>query len=177
MAWLGNTDRTFTTVADTLVAEHADDSTLHDVLAALMDHIGVPMTLAERYRHTPAIRALFAQRGVTLVEPAMLRPHRFQGGPWDGQTAERPRAFGTTAHCSPMAEDAPAGSGVWASADSWPGHNRYAPDGTDGDVVLMTWRLPTGPELSRAVEGRKTRDEEKALEIQQDIDDERNASA
>lgn len=73
MAWTGNTHHTFTIVAGTLIAERADDSTLHDVLAALMDHIGVPMMLAEQYRHVPAIRALFAQRGVTLLEPAASR--------------------------------------------------------------------------------------------------------
>lgn len=69
MAWLGDTHRTFTAVANTLIEERADDSTLHDVLAALMDHTGVPMMLAEQYRHVPAIRALFAERGVTLVDP------------------------------------------------------------------------------------------------------------
>ena len=31
-------------------------------------HIGVPMMLAERYRDVPAIRALFAERGVTLID-------------------------------------------------------------------------------------------------------------
>jgi len=68
MAWTGNTHQTFTTVASKLIEERADDATLRDVLAALMDHIGVPMMLAEQYRHVPAIRALFAERGVTLLD-------------------------------------------------------------------------------------------------------------
>lgn len=81
MAWLGNTHRAFTAVADMLVKERADDSTLHDVLAALMDHIGVPMMLAEQYRHVPAIRALFAERGVTLLDPVVAPPGD-AGKPW-----------------------------------------------------------------------------------------------
>jgi hypothetical protein len=68
MSWNGNTHRCFVAVANALIADDADDSMLHDVLAATMDHIGVPMLLAERYRHVPAIRALFAERGVTLLE-------------------------------------------------------------------------------------------------------------
>lgn len=68
MAWNGNTHRVFIAIANALIADDADDATLHDVLAALMDHIGVPMMLAERYRHIGAIRALFAERGVTLID-------------------------------------------------------------------------------------------------------------
>jgi hypothetical protein len=69
MAWTGNTHRAFTWIADGLVVEDADDATLHDVLGALMDHIGVPMMLAQHYAHVPAIVALFAERGVTLRQP------------------------------------------------------------------------------------------------------------
>lgn len=72
MSWNGNTHRVFRAVANALIADDADDETLHDVLAALMDHIGVPMMLAQPYAHIGAIRALFAERGVTIrnaIEP------------------------------------------------------------------------------------------------------------
>lgn len=68
MSWNGNTYRVFRAVANALIADGADDDTFHDVLAALMNHIGVPMLLAENYRHVPAIRALFSERGVTLLD-------------------------------------------------------------------------------------------------------------
>lgn len=77
MAWEGNAQRVFRAVANAMILDDADDSMLHDVLAALMDHIGVPMMLAETYRHIPAIRALFAERGVTLLD-------RDEGGPAHG---------------------------------------------------------------------------------------------
>lgn len=67
MSWNGNTHRVFIAVADALIADGADAETLHDVLAALMDHIGVPMMLAQHYSHVPPIVALFAERGVTLL--------------------------------------------------------------------------------------------------------------
>jgi hypothetical protein len=78
MSWNGNTHRVFRAIANALIVEDADDSTLHDVLAALMDHIGVPMMLAETYRHIPAIRALFAERGVTLLNPDAAVPEKGQ---------------------------------------------------------------------------------------------------
>ncbi len=87
MSWNGNTHRVFRVIADALVAEGADDSTLHDVLAALMDHIGVPMMMmmeTEPYRHVPAIRALFAERGVTVLEPGEYHPEPI---PFDGGDA------------------------------------------------------------------------------------------
>lgn len=90
---------------------------------------------ADRRAYTKATRAA-----------AVLRPYRFTGGPWNGKTVDRPRALTGTDHCMPLS-DAP-GNGMWASPDTWPGRNRYAPDGTSGDVVLMTWRLPIGAELA-----------------------------
>jgi hypothetical protein len=68
MAYYGNGTEFFPVIADALRAEGVDDATKHDVLAALMDHIGVPMMCAEEYRNDPAIRALFAERGVTLLD-------------------------------------------------------------------------------------------------------------
>jgi hypothetical protein len=68
MAYEGNSAKLFNGIADALVKDHADDRTKTDVLSALMDRIGVPMMSAERYRHDPAIRALFASRGVTLLD-------------------------------------------------------------------------------------------------------------
>lgn len=60
----------FRNIATELVRARADDATKTDVLAALMDHIGVPMMAAEEFRADVAIRALFASRGVTLLDPA-----------------------------------------------------------------------------------------------------------
>lgn len=68
MTWEFNAHRVFATIASALLVAGADDATLHDVLAALMDHIGVPMMAAEQFRHSPAIRALFAEFGVTLLD-------------------------------------------------------------------------------------------------------------
>lgn len=98
------------------------------------------------------------------VRDEVLRPYRFTGGPWAGRTVDRPRAFTGPDHCMP-AHDQIVGGGTWAAADAWPGRNRYAPDGTDGDVVLMTWRLPTGGELADAKVRREIRDEEKRQEF------------
>ncbi|MFI5891961.1 hypothetical protein ACIA5D_17810 [Actinoplanes sp. NPDC051513] len=65
-----NTSNTFEAIADSLVAFDDNRSkTKRAVLAAWMDHEGVPMMSAERYRHDPVIRALFAERGVTLLDP------------------------------------------------------------------------------------------------------------
>jgi len=94
------------------------------------------------------------------VRDNVLRTHRFTGGPWDGKTVDRPRAVVYPNHCSPMTPV--PGNGVWAPADSWPGEERYAPAGTDGDVVLMQWRLPTAAELTDAAARREDRDEERA---------------
>jgi hypothetical protein len=70
VSWNGDTHRCFRAVAVGLIADGADDSMLHDVLAALMDHIGVPMLMLPQYAHIPAIVSLFAERGVTLREDA-----------------------------------------------------------------------------------------------------------
>jgi hypothetical protein len=59
----------FNEVADALLRIGADERTLHDVLAALMDRIGVPMVSFEPYRHIPAIEALFNERGVRRATP------------------------------------------------------------------------------------------------------------
>ena len=67
MSYDGDAYRLFPTVADALIAGGVDDQTKHDVLAALMDHIGVPALVVKRYRNDPAIVALFAERGVTLI--------------------------------------------------------------------------------------------------------------
>ena len=58
----------FETLADTLIRYGARDLTKRAVLVAWMDNEGVPMMSAERYRNDPAIRALFAERGVTLTD-------------------------------------------------------------------------------------------------------------
>jgi hypothetical protein len=62
-------ERIFVAVADALLAEGADERTQHDVLAAVMDRIGVPARMLERYREQPAIVALFAERGVRFATP------------------------------------------------------------------------------------------------------------
>ncbi len=86
MAWYGKTDKTFTVIANELIRQAADDATKTDVLAALMDHIGVPVMVAEKYRADAAIRALFASRGVTLLDRADAPPT---------QVARRERPAGT----------------------------------------------------------------------------------
>lgn len=59
----------FNEVADALLRIGADDRTVHSVLSALMDCIGVPLYSFERYRHIPAIEALFNERGVRRATP------------------------------------------------------------------------------------------------------------
>lgn len=59
----------FPEIADSLIFYAVDDQTKHDVLAALMDHLGVPALLLENYRDDPAIVALFAERGVRFATP------------------------------------------------------------------------------------------------------------
>ena len=58
---------TFEAVADALVRVGASDRIKTHILAATMDVVGVPMLSVKRYRNDPAIVALFASRGVTLV--------------------------------------------------------------------------------------------------------------
>jgi hypothetical protein len=65
----GNSYELFPRIARPLIDEAVDDQTMHDVLAALMDHIGVPALLLENYRRYPAIVALFAERGVRFATP------------------------------------------------------------------------------------------------------------
>ncbi len=66
-AFAGNSQQLFEAVADQLVKLRADDTTKHDVLAAVMDRVGVPMMSIQRYRRDRAIIALFAERGVRLA--------------------------------------------------------------------------------------------------------------
>jgi hypothetical protein len=153
-----------------LTRQHA---AYREALAAL---VGAVTAVAERYPAAGAeLAAAIDTATRTLQQHAaydrrreqrdqVLRPYRFTGGPWAGQTADRPRAFSGPDHCMP-AHDQIVGGGTWAAADAWPGRNRYAPDGTDGDVVLMTWRLPTGGELADAKTRREIRDEEKRQEF------------
>jgi len=70
MAFYGNAHVVFEAVANELIANKVDDATKHDVLAALMDHVGVPMVSVQQYRQDPAIVALFAERGVRLLPDA-----------------------------------------------------------------------------------------------------------
>jgi len=65
----GDTE-TFEAVADALVKVHAADRIKTHILAATMDVVGVPMLSVKRYRNDPAIVALFASRGVTIVADA-----------------------------------------------------------------------------------------------------------
>lgn len=51
--------------ADLLIAGGADDAALYESLSYLMDAIGVPMMSYARYRHVPAIKRLFNERGIT----------------------------------------------------------------------------------------------------------------
>lgn len=60
--------RRFEAVADALIRTGATGEMKTAVLAALMDCDGVQMMSASRYRDDPAIRALFASRGVTLLD-------------------------------------------------------------------------------------------------------------
>ena len=62
--------RVFEHVADALIRVGADAAVKRAVLGTLMDHFGVPMMSAEKYRTDPAIRVLFAERGVTLLPVA-----------------------------------------------------------------------------------------------------------
>jgi hypothetical protein len=64
-----NTFETFEAIADALVAFDGDrPKTKRAVLEAWMGHEGVPMMSAPRYRNDSVIRALFAERGVTLLD-------------------------------------------------------------------------------------------------------------
>lgn len=60
--------QTFEAVADALVRVGASDRLKTHILAATMDVVGVPMLSVKRYRNDPAIVALFASRGVRIVE-------------------------------------------------------------------------------------------------------------
>lgn len=75
MAFTGNAGREFEAIADELVRQNADDQTKHDVLAAVMDRVGVPMMSLQRYRDDAAIVALFAERGVRFVTPEEKAAH------------------------------------------------------------------------------------------------------
>lgn len=59
----------FNEVAEALLRAGVDERTLHDVLAALMDRIGVPLLSFEPYAHIPAIEALFNSRGIRRATP------------------------------------------------------------------------------------------------------------
>lgn len=59
----------FEALANALIAAGARDKTKHAVLAAHMDCEGVQMMSLEVLKHDPVIVALFAERGVRLVEP------------------------------------------------------------------------------------------------------------
>jgi len=65
----GHMHEQFNEVADALLRIGANDRTLHDVLAALMDRIGVPLMSFDRYRDHPAIEKLFNERGVRRATP------------------------------------------------------------------------------------------------------------
>lgn len=93
---------------------------------------------------------------------------RFLSGPQHGDLAVEPLALLPT---HGMPHTGPDGGVRWtfAPADSWPGEERYCPDGYDDrGRLLMVWRHATDEEIAEARAARAERDEDRAAEIAMD---------
>jgi hypothetical protein len=79
--FIGNTEKLFNAVADALIRHGANPRTKRDVLATLMDRIGVPLMSFSRYLTDPTIEALFNERGLRRATPEEItKPSSEDGG-------------------------------------------------------------------------------------------------
>jgi hypothetical protein len=91
---------------------------------------------------------------------------RFLGGPRHGYQTTEPAGI-VPQHCRPRQDGPVYGTGfTWADAASWPGEERYAPEGYDDRCrLLMVWRPATPEEIADAEARREDRDRDRAEEI------------